>query len=83
MAHNVLQLPAVGDFWYYFSNISLNFLPAQFFNKPLNRQLLVGAVMGCLLVPQLTCSRVEMGNMSVTCSGEVTLLFLPVFFLAD
>jgi hypothetical protein len=44
---NVLQLPAVGDFWHYFSNISLNFIPAQIFNKPLNRQLMVGAVIGC------------------------------------
>ena len=44
VAANVLQLPAVGDIWHYFSNISLNFLPAQIFNKQLNRQLLVGAV---------------------------------------
>jgi hypothetical protein len=46
-----LQLPAVGDFWHYSSNISLipiaiGILPSQIFNKPLNRQLLVGAVIG-------------------------------------
>jgi hypothetical protein len=46
MTANVLQLPSVGDFWHYFPNISLNFLPAQILNKPLNRQLLVGAVIG-------------------------------------
>jgi len=46
MTDNVLQLPAVGDFWHYFSKIALNFLPPQIFNKPLNRQLLVGAVIG-------------------------------------
>jgi uncharacterized membrane protein len=49
-----LQLPAVGDFWHYFSNISLipiaiGILPAQIFNKPLTRQLLVGAVIGCVI----------------------------------
>jgi len=42
---NVLQLPTVGDFWHYFSNISLNFLLEQIFNKPQNLQLRVGAVM--------------------------------------
>jgi hypothetical protein len=47
VASNGLQLPAVGDFWHYSSNISLNFIPAQIFDKPLYRQLLVGAVMGC------------------------------------
>jgi hypothetical protein len=46
LAYNVLQLPAVGDFWHYSSNISLipiaiGILPAQIFNNPLNRQLLV------------------------------------------
>jgi hypothetical protein len=46
MTANVLQLPAVGDFWHYSSNISLNFNPAQIFKKALNRQLLVGAVIG-------------------------------------
>jgi len=46
IAYNVLQLPAVGDFWHYSSNISLNFNPAQIFKKALNRQLLVGAVIG-------------------------------------
>jgi len=46
MPHNVLQLPAVGDFQHYIPNISLNFIPAQIFNKPVNRQLLVGAVIG-------------------------------------
>jgi hypothetical protein len=52
LATNGLQLPAVGDFWHYSSNISLipiaiGILPAQIFDKPLYRQLLVGAVMGC------------------------------------
>ncbi len=37
---NVLQVPAVGDFWHSFSNITLNFLLAQIFHKPLNRQLM-------------------------------------------
>jgi hypothetical protein len=50
MADNVLQLPAVGDFWHYSSNISLNFNQAQILNKPLNRQLLVAAVMCCFSV---------------------------------
>jgi hypothetical protein len=50
-----LQLPAVGGFWHYFSNISLipiaiGILPAQIFNKPLTRQLLVGDVIGCVLI---------------------------------
>jgi hypothetical protein len=50
---NGLQLPAVGDFWHYSSNISLipiaiGILPAQIFNKPLTRQLLV-AVIGCVI----------------------------------
>ena len=46
IGYNVLQLPAVGDFQHYIPNISLNFIPAQIFNKPVNRQLLVGAVIG-------------------------------------
>ncbi len=45
MSANVLRLPAVGDFWHYFSIIALNFLPAQIINKTRNRQSLVGAVM--------------------------------------
>ncbi len=45
MTANVLQLPAVGDFWHYFSNISLNLFEKQIFFKALNRQLLAGAVM--------------------------------------
>jgi hypothetical protein len=49
MAPNGLRLQEVGDFWHYSSNISLNFLLAQIFNKPQNRQLLVGAVIGRFL----------------------------------